>query len=122
MIRTRRVPFFKSRPSVPLLTATLACAAVGVALPYVGPLARLFGFRPLPLSFLAVLAGMIVTYLALAQLGVALFFRPRGGRSLARTIGRRERRIGRTAARWNIWPRSTTPRSPTLEHQTTSHA
>ena len=45
VIRTRRVPFFKSRPSRPLLAATLACAAVGVALPYIGPLARLFGFR-----------------------------------------------------------------------------
>ena len=82
VIRSRRVPFFKSRPSKPLLAATLACAALGVALPYIGPLARLLGFRPLPLGFLAVLAGMIVTYLALAQVGVALFFRPRGGRPL----------------------------------------
>ena len=32
VIRTRRLPFFKSRPSRPLLAATLACAAVGVAL------------------------------------------------------------------------------------------
>ena len=46
---------------------------------------------------------MIVTYLALAQVGVALFFRPQGGRSLARAIGRRERRIMRTASRWHIW-------------------
>jgi hypothetical protein len=68
---------------VPLLAATLACAAVGVALPFFGPLARLLGFRPLPLSCLATLAGMIITYLALAQLGVALFFKPQGGHSLA---------------------------------------
>ena len=46
---------------------------------------------------------MIVTYLALAQLGVALFFQPQGGRSLARAIGRRERRIMRTASRWRSW-------------------
>jgi Mg2+-importing ATPase len=103
VIRSRRVPFFKSRASTPLLIATLACAAAGVALPYIGPFARLFGFRPLPLSFLAVLAGMIVTYLALAQLGVALFFKPQGGRSLARAIGRHERRVGRRASRWNTW-------------------
>ena len=44
---------------------------------------------------------MIVTYLALAQLGVALFFRPQGGRSLARAIGRHERQIGRSASRWS---------------------
>jgi P-type Mg2+ transporter len=56
VIRTRRDPFFKSRPSRPLLVATLVCAGVGVAIPYIGPIAHLFGFRPLPLSFLAVLA------------------------------------------------------------------
>jgi P-type Mg2+ transporter len=109
VIRTRRVPFFKSRPSTPLLSATLACAAVGVALPYIGPFARLFGFQALPLSFLAVLAGMIVTYLALAQFGVALFFKPQGGRSLARAIGRRERDLRRRASRWHVWPHGMPP-------------
>jgi Mg2+-importing ATPase len=104
VIRTRRVPFFKSRPSTPLLTATLACAGIGVALPYIGPFARLFGFQALPLSFLAVLAGMIVTYLVLAQVGVALFFKPHGGRSLARPIGRHEHDIRRRASRWHVWP------------------
>jgi P-type Mg2+ transporter len=103
VIRTRRVPFFKSRPSRPLLATTLSCAALGVALPYIGPLARLLGFRPLPLSFLAVLAAMILTYLALAQLGVALFFKPQGGRALARAASRRERRVARRAARWIRW-------------------
>ena len=112
VIRTRRVPFFKSRPSTPLLTATLTCAAVGVALPYIEPFARLFGFEALPLSFLAVLVGMIVTYLALAQIGVALFFKPQGGRSLARAIGRHERDIRRRASRWHIWPHGTPPPPP----------
>ena len=109
VIRSRRVPFFKSRPSTPLLAATLACAAVGVALPFVGPLARLFGFRPLPLTFLAVLAGMIVTYLAIAQVGVALFFKPQGGRALARALGRHERHLGRRASRWSTWRHDKTP-------------
>jgi P-type Mg2+ transporter len=119
VIRTRRVPFFKSRPSPPLLTATLTCAAVGVALPFVGPLARLFGFRALPITFLAVLAGMIVTYLALAQLGVALFFKPQGGRSLARGLERRERDVKRRASRWHVWPHDTTPPSATPERPST---
>ena len=55
---------------------------------------------------------MTVTYLALAQVGVALFFRPQGGRALARAIGRRERRIMRTASRWNLWRRHTPPTPP----------
>jgi Mg2+-importing ATPase len=103
VIRTRRVPFFRSRPSRPLLAATLTCAAVGVAIPYIAPVADLLGFQALPLSFLAVLAGMIVTYLALAEVGVALFFKPQGGRSLARAVSLHERRIARRAARWIRW-------------------
>ncbi len=124
VIRTRRIPFFKSRPSRPLLAATISCAAVGVALPYIPPLADLFGFEPLPLSFLAVLTGMIVTYLALAQVGVALFFRPRGGRSLARAVGRHERDLSRRASRWHIWRHGagTRQRRPTLKRPTTGHA
>ena len=112
VIRTRRVPFFKSRASRPLLLATLTCAAFGVAIPYIPPIAHLFGFRSLPLSFLAVLAVMTVTYLALAQLGVALFFKPHGGRTLARAIGRHERRIMRTASRWNLLNRPAPPAPP----------
>ncbi len=124
VIRTRRVPFFKSRPSTPLLTATLACAALGVALPFIGPLARLLGFRPLPLLFLATLAGMTVTYLVLAQIGVAIFFKPQGGRSLARALGRYERRVSRRASRWNIWGHGTTPPGPraTRRRPSTGHA
>ena len=124
VIRTRRVPFYKSRPSRPLLTTTLACAAFGVALPYIPPLAHLFGFRPLPFTFLAILTAMIITYLALAQVGVALFFKPQGGRSLARAIGRYERHLSRRASRWNVWQHDSTPPSPRprLERPTTGHA
>ena len=77
VIRTRRVPFFKSRASRPLLFTTLAVAAFGVALPYIPPLAHLFGFTPLPAKFLGILGAMILSYLALVQLGVTLFFRPK---------------------------------------------
>ncbi len=112
VIRTRRVPFYKSRPSRPLLATTLACAAFGVALPYIPPLAHLFGFRPLPLTFLAILAVMIVTYLVLAQIGVALFFKPQGGRPLARAISAAERRISRRASRWGSWRHRTPPTPP----------
>jgi Mg2+-importing ATPase len=74
VIRTRRTPFFRSRPSRPLLLTTLAVAAAAVALPY-SPLAHLLGFRPLPWLFLAILGGMTLTYLALAEVGKTYFFR-----------------------------------------------
>ena len=118
VIRTRRVPFFKSRPSRPLLIATLSCAALGVAIPYIEPIAHLLGFKPLPLSFLAVLAGMIVTYLALAQIGVALFFKHRGGRPLALPVSPHQRRVTRRATRWHMWPHTTASTPPTTRPTT----
>ena len=76
VIRTRRVPFVRSRPSRPLLATTLAVVAIGIALPY-SPLAHALGFRTLPVLFLAILAAMVVTYLALAEAGIAWFYRSR---------------------------------------------
>jgi Mg2+-importing ATPase len=101
IIRTRRIPFFHSRPSLPLLATTLACALVGLALPF-SPLANVLGFTALPAGFLGILALMVVTYLGLVEVGKSRFFRPvPGERPLARTRGRLERRIHRVAARWS---------------------
>ena len=100
VIRTRRVPFTRSRPSLPLAVTTLVCVAAGVAIPFT-PLGRVLGFTPLPWAFLAILVAMIVTYLALAQAGVAWFFRPMAeGRSLARRLPHHLPRAHRRAERW----------------------
>ena len=74
LIRTRRVPFFSSRPSRPLLATTLGVVAVGIAIPY-SPVAHLLGFQPLPALFLLILSGMTLTYLGLVELGKTFFFR-----------------------------------------------
>jgi Mg2+-importing ATPase len=74
VIRTRRVPFFHSRPSRPLLISTLAVVLVGLLIPY-SPVAGALGFRPLPWTFLAILVFMAVTYLGVAEVGKAYFFR-----------------------------------------------
>jgi len=101
VIRTRRVPFFDSRPSLPLLATTLACVAVGVALPF-SPLASLFGFKALPVGFFAILVLMVVTYLGLVEAGKSRFFRPvPGEQPLAKPRERRQRRIHRLAGRWS---------------------
>jgi len=83
VIRTRRFPFYKSRASGPLAIATLAVAAFGIALPYIPPLAHLFGFTPLPAEFLGILGAMTFAYLGLVQLGVARFFKPKATASPA---------------------------------------
>ena len=49
-IRTRRVPFFRSRPSVGLLSAVLGVVAIGTYLPF-SPIATVLGFKPLPAPF-----------------------------------------------------------------------
>jgi P-type Mg2+ transporter len=56
----------KSRPSRSLFLAVFAIVAVAVLLPYTG-LGKLLQFTPLPLSLLATIALLAVTYLLLVQ-------------------------------------------------------
>jgi Mg2+-importing ATPase len=74
VIRTRRIPFFRSRPSVPMLLAALAVVATGAALPFT-PLGHLLGFQPLPGLFFLALAGIVVCYLVLIEIGKYWFYR-----------------------------------------------
>jgi Mg2+-importing ATPase len=73
-IRTRRVPFFRSHPSLPLTLAALAVVLVGAALPAT-PVGRTLGFAPLPAAFVAALTGMLIGYLALVEVGKRVFYR-----------------------------------------------
>ncbi|MGZ6496730.1 MAG: magnesium-translocating P-type ATPase [Actinomycetota bacterium] len=101
VIRTKRVPFYRSRPSRPLLFATLACAGLGAVLPFT-PLVRVFGFARLPVSFFGVLGLMIATYLGLVEVGKRRFFRAeRRGKPLAPKLPHQHRRIRRVATRWS---------------------
>ena len=102
VIRTRRVPFFKSRPSLPMLLVPTGAALVGAILPYTG-LAHLLGFTPLPAAFFLILFGMVVVYLILVELAKTRFYRaphahtPRPPSTHAERL---ERRIRRRASRF----------------------
>ncbi|MFN8051502.1 MAG: magnesium-translocating P-type ATPase [Acidimicrobiales bacterium] len=74
LIRTRRIPFFRSRPSLPMLVTSVGAAAVGVALPFT-PLASVLGFTALPLRFFLILSGMTCGYLFLIELAKTRFYR-----------------------------------------------
>ena len=74
VIRTRRVPFFRSRPSLPMLLVPTAAAAIGILLPFTG-LSHVLGFTPLPASFLLVLVVLIVAYMVLVDVAKSLFYR-----------------------------------------------
>lgn len=98
-IRTRRVPFLRSRPSVPLATAALTVVAVGAILP-LSPLAAPLGLSPLPPLFYAALAVMVVVYLVLIELGKRFFYR---STAVPASVSRRftaRRRIRRRSARF----------------------
>ena len=102
IIRTRRVPFFRSRPSKALAIVPTAMAALGAALPFT-PLAHLLGFAPLPGAFFAWLVAMVVVYLGLAEAAKVWFYREARRPAVAppRTPEEhRERHLRRRAARF----------------------
>jgi P-type Mg2+ transporter len=102
VIRTRRIPFLKSQPSLPMLLVPTGAALAGAILPYTG-LARLLGFTPLPAAFFLLLAGMVVVYLLLVELAKARFYRavpPRAQWPALTHRQRLERRVRRRASRF----------------------
>ena len=112
-IRTRRVPFLRSHPSVPLLLAALAVVTVGAILPAT-PLAEPLGFAALPGAFYLALALMVVAYLVLIDLAKRWFFAAiaEPGRPRTRT---HEGRVHRRAARFSsaaVAARATRARRP----------
>jgi len=66
VLRTRKTPFYKSKPGRYLLISSLAVVAVAFALPYT-PLGAVFGFTPPPETFYVALAGLIAGYLFLVE-------------------------------------------------------
>jgi Mg2+-importing ATPase len=76
VIRSRK-PFFKSRPAKYLLMATLLTVVVTVVLPFT-PLGGIFGFSPLPISFLLLIAIIVVLYIVSAEMVKAVFYKKRG--------------------------------------------
>jgi Mg2+-importing ATPase len=74
VIRTNRVPFLQSQPSVFLVLTTFTVMVVGVWLPY-SPLAGFFGFVPLPPMFWLWITGFMAAYVVLAHRIKTWFYR-----------------------------------------------
>jgi P-type Mg2+ transporter len=73
VIRTRRNPF-KSRPNIWLILCSLLVVFIAVGLPFT-PLGAYLGFVPPPLSFYAILAGLVFFYLVAVEGVKQWFFR-----------------------------------------------
>jgi Mg2+-importing ATPase len=100
VIRTRRVPFLRSRPSRPLLASVLIVVTVGALIPQ-SALNDTLGFAPLPASFFAVLVAFVVAYLVCVEIAKYFFYKtavPAISRPLRRG---RAHRVQRLAARWS---------------------
>lgn len=72
-IRTRKSPFYKSKPSKPLLLTSLIIVGIAIVLPFT-PLGELFEFVAPPFKFFAFLAGFIGAYLVLVEVLKRLFY------------------------------------------------
>ena len=79
VIRTRLSPFWKSRPSRPLLLSSIGIVGTALIIPFT-PLGPLFGFEAPPFRFFAILATMIGIYLLLVELVKRWFYKRYSGR------------------------------------------
>jgi Mg2+-importing ATPase len=99
-IRTRRVPFLRSRPSLPLVVSVLVVVAIGCWLPY-SPVAGVLGFTPLPTPFFLALVGLVVLYLVLVETAKVVYYaRLSGPRAPAVRRRAYRHRVARRAARF----------------------
>ena len=116
VIRTRRVPFLRSRPSPAMIVMPIACALIGAILPFTG-LAPVLGFTALPLRFFGILIGMTVTYLVIVEFAKARFYAHHAHthRAPITREQRHERRVHRRAARFAARTGRRDPRSEARE-------
>ncbi|MCL5949946.1 MAG: magnesium-translocating P-type ATPase [Candidatus Bathyarchaeota archaeon] len=96
IIRTRRKPFYKSKPSKYLLISSLSIVAFALILPFT-PLGAVFGFVPPPPLFFVALAILLGTYLLLAETVKHWFYKRHGYRLEQTLVPKRTFYVTRTA-------------------------
>jgi P-type Mg2+ transporter len=64
IIRTDKIPFIESRPSMPVVFTTLFIVLMGLTLTLL-PVGKFFGFEPLPIKFLLTIYGIVAAYIIL---------------------------------------------------------
>ncbi|HTY43930.1 MAG TPA: magnesium-translocating P-type ATPase [Patescibacteria group bacterium] len=75
IIRTRRSPFWKSKPGKGVIISCIGVVLFAVAIPFT-PLGEIFGFtNAIPGLFFLSLIGVITMYLLMAEIGKRIFFK-----------------------------------------------
>ena len=72
IIRTRK-PFFRSKPGKYLFMVTLLIVGLTLLLPFT-PLAKVFGFIPLPISFILFVAIIVGLFMVAAEVAKRIFY------------------------------------------------
>jgi Mg2+-importing ATPase len=70
-------PALRSMPGRLLLWTTVAVAAFAVAVPFIGPFARVFGFVALTWPLLSTMVAIVVGYVLATELAKRWFYRGR---------------------------------------------
>jgi len=74
VLRTRKIPFIESWPSLPLIIGTIACVSIAWIIPFT-PLNEIFKFSPLPAGMMLGIAAIVALYLATVMIVKYLFYR-----------------------------------------------
>jgi Mg2+-importing ATPase len=72
-IRTRRVPFWKSRPSRFLVISSILVIATGIGIIFT-PVGDLFGFVPLTFPYFLLIGGLVTGYIIVVELVKTRFY------------------------------------------------
>jgi Mg2+-importing ATPase len=71
VLRARKIPFYKSKPSRALVVSCFGIVAVAIAIPFIPPIAKLFNFGDIPNAvipwFFVFLVGVTLAYLTLVE-------------------------------------------------------
>jgi P-type Mg2+ transporter len=100
VIRTRRVPFSRSRPSWALFASVVAVVSIGALIPQ-SPLNDTLGFAPLPAAFFAMLVAFVVAYLACVEVAKYFFYKTADPTTAQPLRRGHTHRVHRLAARWS---------------------
>ena len=73
VVRTRK-SFLKSKPRIYLLLSTLLTIILTLCLPFT-PIGSLFGFVPIPISYLSIIAAIVLAYIVSAEFVKKIFYR-----------------------------------------------
>ncbi len=77
MIRTEKIPFLQSRPTLPLVLMSFIIIGLGIYIPF-SPIGHAVGFVSLPLNYFYWLAATLVGYCILMQIVKILYIRKFG--------------------------------------------